>query len=86
MGSCIDLTANWGSTIVFAKKYLLIIIFFFSQLLNEDSVKEACEEHPICIFSFLPDILDSQAEGRNKYLNVLKELGSKYKKNMWGYV
>ena len=26
------------------------------------------------------------AEGRNKYLSVLKELGEKYKRKLWGWV
>lgn len=45
-----------------------------------------CNEKPLCVISFLPHILDSGAEGRNKYLSVLKELGEKYKKNLWGWL
>ncbi|XP_064653166.1 protein disulfide-isomerase A6 homolog [Lineus longissimus] len=56
------------------------------QLLNDESVKEACDEQPICVISFLPHILDSQAAGRNKYINILKELGEKYKKKLWGWI
>lgn len=55
--------------------------------LTEDSVlKDACEGKQLCIVSVLPHILDCQAKCRNDYLAVLRELGDKFKKQMWGWV
>ena len=31
----------------------------------------------LCLFAFLPDILDTKAEGRNAYLKILKDLAVK---------
>lgn len=56
------------------------------QAVDTKVVTENCNDKPLCVVSFLPHILDSGAEGRNKYLSVLKELGEKYKKSGWGYV
>ncbi|XP_046671833.1 protein disulfide-isomerase A6 homolog isoform X3 [Homalodisca vitripennis] len=56
------------------------------QLVDDKTLKEACEEHPLCVVSVLPHILDCQADCRNSYLNILKEMGEKYKKKMWGWV
>jgi hypothetical protein len=30
------------------------------QIVAADSVKAACEEHPLCVIAFLPNILDCQ--------------------------
>lgn len=56
------------------------------QILNEDFFKEDCDQKPLCVISVLPHILDCQADCRNQYLNVLKDMGEKYKKKMWGWV
>ncbi|ONM22284.1 Protein disulfide-isomerase like 2-2 [Zea mays] len=40
----------------------------------------------ICFVSFLPDILDSKAEGRNKYLELLLSVAEKYKKSPYSFV
>jgi hypothetical protein len=61
-------------------------IYSIHQLLSEDAVKEACGEHPLCVISVLPHILDCQSACRNKYIDMLKTLGEKYKQKMWGYV
>uniref|UniRef100_A0A0D9XED3 protein disulfide-isomerase n=1 Tax=Leersia perrieri TaxID=77586 RepID=A0A0D9XED3_9ORYZ len=39
-----------------------------SELTGPDAMEEKCASAAICFVSFLPDILDSKAEGRNKYL------------------
>ncbi|KAJ8684102.1 hypothetical protein QAD02_019894 [Eretmocerus hayati] len=57
-----------------------------AQLVDEESLKEACENKPLCIVSVLPHILDCQSECRNGYLKVLTTLGEKFKKKMWGWV
>jgi len=55
------------------------------ELLNDDVFNEECREKSICLISILPDILDTQAAGRNAYLETLKQLGDKYKKRKWGW-
>lgn len=56
------------------------------ELVSNSVLADNCNEKPLCIVAFLPDILDTQAEGRNRYLKVLKELGEKYKAKLWGWV
>lgn len=56
------------------------------QVISSDVLKAECNEKPICVVSILPHILDTGAEGRNNYLNILKELGEKYKKKQWGWI
>uniref|UniRef100_A0A7S0R2Q6 protein disulfide-isomerase n=1 Tax=Chlamydomonas leiostraca TaxID=1034604 RepID=A0A7S0R2Q6_9CHLO len=40
----------------------------------------------LCFVAFLPDILDSQAAGRNRYIKTLKELANKYKDRPFSYL
>jgi protein disulfide-isomerase A6 len=56
------------------------------QLTSEDVAKTACQDKPLCVIAFLPHILDCDAKCRNNYLNILKTLGDKYKKKMWGWL
>lgn len=56
------------------------------QIIDEETLKEACEQHPLCVVSVLPHILDCQADCRNSYLDILNKMGDKYKKKMWGWV
>jgi protein disulfide-isomerase A6 len=56
------------------------------QLTNPAVLKEACDSHQLCIVSVLPHILDCQSKCRNDYLKILKDLGEKFKKNIWGWV
>ncbi len=55
------------------------------ELTSNSVLKAECQEKQICVISFLPHILDTQAEGRNKYLALLKGIGEKYRKKMWGW-
>lgn len=55
------------------------------QIVNEKSLRDACEDKPLCVVSVLPHILDCQSECRNQYLKILNDLGEKYKQKMWGY-
>lgn len=43
-------------------------------------MEEKCGSAAICFVSFLPDILDSKAEGRNKYLEMLLSVAEKFKR------
>lgn len=56
------------------------------QIVSEKSLRDACEDKPLCVVSVLPHILDCQSDCRNRYLNVLNDLGDKYKQKMWGWV
>ncbi|XP_046383007.1 protein disulfide-isomerase A6 homolog [Ischnura elegans] len=56
------------------------------EIISEAVLKEACEQHPLCVVVILPHILDCQSECRNKYLETLQKLGDKYKQKVWGWV
>jgi protein disulfide-isomerase A6 len=49
-------------------------------------MEDKCGSAAICFVSFLPDILDSKAEGRNKYLEMLLSVADKFKKDPYGFV
>ncbi|PHT76357.1 Protein disulfide-isomerase like 2-2 [Capsicum annuum] len=51
------------------------------ELTSADVMEEKCNSAAICFVSFLPDILDSKAEGRNKYLEMLLAVAEKFKRN-----
>ncbi|ETN79262.1 protein disulfide-isomerase domain protein [Necator americanus] len=53
---------------------------------NQQIVEDQCKEKQLCIFAFLPHILDCQSKCRNDYLAILRELGDKFKKNGWGWI
>lgn len=54
------------------------------QVIDEQTFKETCQDKPLCVISVLPHILDCQSDCRNDYLQLLKEMGEKYKNKMWG--
>ena len=56
------------------------------QIVNSQVLKDNCAEKPICIVAVLPHILDSMASGRNEYLKIMKTMGEKYKKKLWGWI
>ncbi|KAI3988049.1 hypothetical protein MKX01_011838 [Papaver californicum] len=56
------------------------------ELTGQDVLEEKCGSAAICFVSFLPDILDSKAEGRNKYLQQLLSTAEKYKRSPYSYV
>ncbi|CAI9260176.1 unnamed protein product [Lactuca saligna] len=47
----------------------------------KDVMEEKCGSATICFVSFLPDILDSKAEGRNKYIEILLSVAEKFKRS-----
>ena len=57
-----------------------------NQLLNQKTLEENCDGKQLCVIAFLPHILDSGASGRNTYIDVLTQIGEKYKKNNWGWL
>ncbi|CAG2107549.1 unnamed protein product [Medioppia subpectinata] len=56
-----------------------------NELVSEDTFK-ACDGYQLCIVSVLPHILDCQSKCRNEYIETLRKIGDKYKKNKWGYL
>ena len=55
------------------------------ELTSNAVLKAECQDKQLCVLSVLPHILDSEAEGRNNYLKMLKEISEKYRKKMWGW-
>uniref|UniRef100_A0A9I9DKH0 protein disulfide-isomerase n=1 Tax=Cucumis melo TaxID=3656 RepID=A0A9I9DKH0_CUCME len=49
-----------------------------TELTGSDVMDEKCASAAICFVAFLPDILDSKAEGRNKYLEQLLSVAENY--------
>lgn len=56
----------------FAMKYY-VVPHKLEQLLSEQQFRDTCGSG-VCIISFLPHILDSKTEGRNAYLDVVKQV------------
>ncbi|KAJ6794874.1 protein disulfide isomerase 8 precursor [Iris pallida] len=57
-----------------------------SELTGPDVMEEKCSPAAICFVAFLPDILDSKAEGRNKYIELLLSVAEKFKRSPYSYV
>ncbi|KAJ4745854.1 Protein disulfide-isomerase like 2-2 [Rhynchospora pubera] len=56
------------------------------ELTGTDVMEEKCASAAICFVSFLPDILDSKADGRNKYLELLLSVAEKFKRSPYSFV
>lgn len=56
------------------------------ELTSEKAARNACEDKPLCVVSFLPHILDCQSKCRNNYIKVLRELADKFKQKQWGWL
>ncbi|KAK6141179.1 hypothetical protein DH2020_025062 [Rehmannia glutinosa] len=57
-----------------------------TELTSPDVVEEKCGSAAICFVAFLPDILDSKAEGRNKYIELLLSVAEKFRKSPYSYL
>ncbi|KAL2973496.1 hypothetical protein AAZX31_14G048700 [Glycine max] len=57
-----------------------------TELHSPDVLEEKCGSAAICFVAFLPDILDSKAEGRNIYLQQLLSVAEKFKRSPYSYV
>ncbi|GMY09787.1 protein disulfide isomerase-like 2-3 [Fagus crenata] len=57
-----------------------------TELTGQDAMEEKCGSAAICFVAFLPDILDSKAEGRNKYIQQLLSVAEKFKRSPYSYV
>ncbi|KAG9150038.1 hypothetical protein Leryth_010098 [Lithospermum erythrorhizon] len=52
-----------------------------SELTDPDVMEEKCGSAAICFVAFLPNILDSKADGRNKYIEMLFSVAEKFKRS-----
>ncbi|EEF33437.1 protein disulfide isomerase, putative [Ricinus communis] len=52
-----------------------------TELTSPDIMEEKCGPAAICFAAFLPDILDTKAEGRNKYLEQLLSVAEEFKRS-----
>ncbi|XP_031473210.1 protein disulfide isomerase-like 2-3 [Nymphaea colorata] len=57
-----------------------------NELTSPTVMEEKCATSAICFVAFLPDILDSKAEGRNKYIETLLSVAEKFKKHAYSYL
>lgn len=57
-----------------------------NELTGPNVMEEKCGSAAICFVAFLPDILDSKAEGRNKYLEMLLSVAEKFKRSPYSFV
>lgn len=57
-----------------------------SELTGPDVMEDKCASAAICFVAFLPDILDSKAEGRNKYLEHLLSIAEKFNRSPYSFV
>ncbi|KAL5986987.1 Protein disulfide-isomerase 2-3 [Asimina triloba] len=57
-----------------------------TELTGPDVMEEKCDSAAICFVAFLPDILDSKAVGRNKYLNLLLSVAEKFKRSPYSLI
>ncbi|CAD6190315.1 unnamed protein product [Caenorhabditis auriculariae] len=53
---------------------------------TQKKVEEACKDTKLCVFAFLPHILDCNAKCRKKYVTMLQKLANKFRKQHWGWV
>lgn len=56
------------------------------QVTKTKVLQDACENNQLCVVSVLPHIYDCQSECRNGYLDVLRRLGDKFRRNRWGWI
>ncbi|XP_030544343.1 protein disulfide isomerase-like 2-3 [Rhodamnia argentea] len=57
-----------------------------TELTSQDVMEEKCGKAAICFVAFLPDILDTKAEGRNRYVQMLLSVAEKFKRSPYSYV
>lgn len=56
-----------------------------NELTSSATLETACE-NSLCIVAVLPVIYDCQSKCRNKYIEIMRTMAEKYKKNRWGWV
>ena len=56
------------------------------ELVDQSKLEQACDNKQLCLISFLPKLFDCQSKCRNNYIELLKKLGDKFKRNQWGWL
>lgn len=56
------------------------------EVVSQESFNNECEQKHLCVVTVLPHILDCPADCRTQYLELLRDIGEKYKKMMWGWL
>ncbi|CAI9287225.1 unnamed protein product [Lactuca saligna] len=56
-----------------------------TELTSSDVMEEKCGSAAICFVSFLLDILNSKAEGRNKYIEIHLSVAEKFKRSPYRF-
>ncbi|TPP60425.1 Protein disulfide-isomerase A6 [Fasciola gigantica] len=57
-----------------------------NEILSQQVLLEACENHPLCVIAVMPPLLDCNAKCRNSYLDLLRTESLKFKQNKWGWI
>ncbi|KMZ61116.1 Protein disulfide isomerase-like 2-3 [Zostera marina] len=55
------------------------------ELTDQVAMDKKCASAAICFVAFLPDILDSKADGRNSYISLLLSVAEKFKRSPYSY-
>lgn len=55
-----------------------------NEIISQEVLHDACEDHPLCVIAVMPPLLDCNAECRNHYLDLLRAESLKFKQNKWG--
>lgn len=56
------------------------------ELVSAQVQEDNCMGKQLCVISFLANILDTGAKGRNEALKLLANMGEKFKKKQWGWM
>jgi len=56
------------------------------ELTQQAELDDACDNKQLCLIAFLPKLFDCQSKCRNNYLELLRKLGEKYKRNQWAWL
>ncbi|CAB3403471.1 unnamed protein product [Caenorhabditis bovis] len=54
--------------------------------ISEDAVQEACSDKQLCVFAFLPPLLDCQSSCRNQHIAMINDVIEHFKRRQWGWV
>lgn len=57
-----------------------------AQLVDDAILQSTCAEKTLCLIAFLPHILDTGADGRNKFIQILNDVADRHKKASFGVV
>jgi protein disulfide-isomerase A6 len=58
--------------------------YIWLQITTQDVFDQNCQDNQLCVVAVLPHILDCQSSCRNKYIQIMKTMAEKYKKQQWG--